>query len=162
MSHLIGFTPQGRKAARAAPAEGHWPVSATERKRGACHATRFKPSEATTAVSERQAKSFIRRVGEFVVLGPVYAYRWTLRPWLGWPCRHLPTCSDYAIEAVEKNGPWRGFWLTLSRLARCQPWGTAGFDPVPDIRNHKEGWQPWRLGRWTGAHMPEKDRWRQS
>ncbi len=47
------------------------------------------------------------------VKAPIHLYRWTVRPWLGWPCRHLPTCSDYALEAIDTNGAWRGFWLTL-------------------------------------------------
>ncbi|HMP79273.1 MAG TPA: membrane protein insertion efficiency factor YidD [Pirellulaceae bacterium] len=46
-------------------------------------------------------------------------------------CRHQPTCSEYAIEALRTHGAWRGIWLTVRRLLRCQPWGTYGFDPVP-------------------------------
>jgi putative membrane protein insertion efficiency factor len=84
---------------------------------------------------------------------PIHIYRWTLRPWLGWPCRHLPTCSDYALEAIDQNGAWRGLWLTVSRLARCQPWGSAGHDPVPDIRSHHHPLAPWRYGRWSGRHI---------
>jgi putative membrane protein insertion efficiency factor len=93
------------------------------------------------------------------VKAPIHLYRWTVRPWLGWPCRHLPTCSDYALEAIDTNGAWRGFWLTLSRLARCHPFGTAGLDPVPDIREERHVWMPWRYGRWTGRHMRAEERW---
>jgi putative membrane protein insertion efficiency factor len=50
---------------------------------------------------------------------------------LGPRCRFLPTCSDYALEALESHGLRRGGWLTLRRLARCHPWGGDGFDPVP-------------------------------
>jgi len=46
-------------------------------------------------------------------------------------CRYLPSCSAYAIEALERHGAFRGGWLTLKRLLRCQPWGGSGFDPVP-------------------------------
>lgn len=46
-------------------------------------------------------------------------------------CRHEPSCSRYAIEAIERHGPARGLALALSRIARCHPWGTAGYDPVP-------------------------------
>ncbi len=91
---------------------------------------------------------------------PIYLYRWTLRPYVGWQCRHLPTCSDYALEAIDKNGAWKGFWLTVSRLMRCGPFGTAGFDPVPDLRQQSFVFQPWRYGRWTGAHM--ETQWGQS
>jgi putative membrane protein insertion efficiency factor len=47
------------------------------------------------------------------------------------PCRFWPTCSTYALEALEAHGFWRGTWLTTRRLARCHPWGGRGFDPVP-------------------------------
>ena len=95
----------------------------------------------------------ISLVARFLLKAPIYLYRWTVRPWLGWRCRHLPTCSDYALEAIERNGAWRGLWLTVSRLARCQPLGTAGFDPVPDIRGERYIFTPWRYGRWSGRHI---------
>lgn len=85
---------------------------------------------------------------------PIHLYRWTLRPWFGWPCRHLPTCSDYALAAIDKNGPWKGFWLTLSRLARCQPWGTHGYDGVPDLSCVRHPlYAAYRYGRWSGCHL---------
>jgi putative membrane protein insertion efficiency factor len=89
----------------------------------------------------------------WLLKAPIHAYRWTLRPWLGWPCRHLPTCSDYALEAIDRNGAWRGFWLTISRLQRCRPGGSAGFDPVPDIKAERHLLQPWLYGRWGRGHM---------
>ena len=46
-------------------------------------------------------------------------------------CRYLPTCSDYAIQAVEKHGAIKGGWLAMKRLLRCHPWGGSGYDPVP-------------------------------
>jgi putative membrane protein insertion efficiency factor len=85
---------------------------------------------------------------------PVYAYRWTLKPIMGLECRHLPTCSEYALEAIDKNGAWRGFWLMTSRLSRCHPWGTSGYDPPPDIAHERHPLAPWRYGRWTGRHLP--------
>lgn len=105
------------------------------------------------------AAAVARRGATLVLVAPIHAYRWTVRPWFGWPCRHLPTCSDYALEAIAMNGPLRGFFLTISRLARCHPWGSAGFDPVPDCRAQHHGWQVWRYGRWTGRHIPASDRW---
>lgn len=48
------------------------------------------------------------------------------------PCRYLPTCSAYAVEAVERHGAARGGWLALRRIGRCHPWGGSGVDPVPD------------------------------
>lgn len=46
-------------------------------------------------------------------------------------CRYTPTCSQYAVEAIKKHGPFRGFWLALKRILRCHPWGGNGYDPVP-------------------------------
>lgn len=83
-----------------------------------------------------------------IVKAPIHAYRWTLKPLMGAECRHLPTCSEYALEAIDRNGPWRGLWLTLSRLARCHPWGSAGYDPPPDIRGEHHPFAPWKYGRW--------------
>lgn len=48
------------------------------------------------------------------------------------PCRFDPSCSTYALEALERHGARRGSWLTIRRLARCHPWGGMGWDPVPD------------------------------
>jgi uncharacterized protein len=50
------------------------------------------------------------------------------------PCRFFPTCSSYALEAIETHGSWRGGVLTLRRLMRCRPFGPSGFDPVPEKR----------------------------
>ncbi|MBC8194728.1 MAG: membrane protein insertion efficiency factor YidD [Acidimicrobiia bacterium] len=47
------------------------------------------------------------------------------------PCRYLPTCSNYALDAIEGAGVFRGTWLTVKRLSRCHPWGGHGWDPVP-------------------------------
>jgi len=79
---------------------------------------------------------------------PIIAYRYSFSALLGRQCRHLPTCSEYALAAIDRNGAWRGFWLALSRVARCHPWGTSGFDPAPDIRGEQHPWAPWRYGRW--------------
>lgn len=90
------------------------------------------------------------RVGALVLKAPIHAYRYSLSLLMGRNCRHLPTCSEYAIEAIDLNGPWRGLWLTTARCARCHPWGSSGFDPVPDIRAERELLAPWRYGRWRG------------
>jgi putative membrane protein insertion efficiency factor len=47
------------------------------------------------------------------------------------PCRHVPSCSSYAMEAIERHGAARGTWLAVKRVARCRPFGSRGFDPVP-------------------------------
>ena len=64
----------------------------------------------------------------------VRGYRLLLSPWLGSACRFEPTCSAYALEALERHGAFAGSGLTLHRLARCHPWCTGGFDPVPQQR----------------------------
>lgn len=55
------------------------------------------------------------------------------------PCRHVPSCSTYAIEAIEAHGPAVGVWLAAKRLGRCHPWGTSGYDPVPEPRRSRSG-----------------------
>ena len=84
----------------------------------------------------------------WLLKAPVHVYRWTLKPLIGMECRHLPTCSAYALDAIDRNGAWRGGWLALSRVCRCHPWGTSGFDPAPDIRDRQHRLAPWRYGRW--------------
>ena len=62
----------------------------------------------------------------------VKGYRLLLSPWLGSACRFEPSCSVYAIGALERHGSAVGTYLTLRRLARCQPWCAGGCDPVPE------------------------------
>jgi putative membrane protein insertion efficiency factor len=66
-----------------------------------------------------------------LLLGLIRAYQLLLGPWWGGRCRFTPTCSEYAIEAIEAHGSLRGTWLASRRLARCHPWCEGGFDPVP-------------------------------
>ncbi len=63
---------------------------------------------------------------------PVRAYRLVFSPWVGFNCRYQPTCSAYAMEALEKHGALRGSLLAARRIGRCHPWGGDGYDPVPD------------------------------
>ncbi len=72
-----------------------------------------------------------------ILKGAIRLYQLVISPALGPRCRYLPTCSDYAMEAVERHGPLTGTWLTVKRLARCHPWGGSGLDPVPDHLGHK-------------------------
>jgi uncharacterized protein len=87
-------------------------------------------------------------IAKAVLLAPIMLYRWTLSPLVGANCRYLPTCSDYAREAIDRNGAWKGGWLALSRLLRCHPWGGHGHDPVPDLSAEHHPLAPWRYGRW--------------
>lgn len=61
----------------------------------------------------------------------IKAYRYSLSPLLGPSCRFLPSCSDYAAQAIDKHGAGYGSWLALKRIARCHPWHPGGYDPVP-------------------------------
>jgi len=61
----------------------------------------------------------------------IRAYQLTLSPFIGQQCRFTPSCSHYAREAIERHGPWRGGWLAIRRILRCQPFAHGGYDPVP-------------------------------
>lgn len=60
-------------------------------------------------------------------------YRLAISPWLGANCRFDPSCSSYAIEALQVHGVLTGTWLAVKRIGRCHPWGGSGYDPVPDL-----------------------------
>ena len=68
------------------------------------------------------------------LIGLVRLYRYAVSPFLGANCRYQPTCSQYAIEALEAHGALRGTWLAARRISRCHPWGGSGYDPVPPPR----------------------------
>ena len=72
-------------------------------------------------------------LGRFLI-GLVRLYQLAISSWTPPTCRFDPTCSAYAIEALQKHGALRGSWLAACRIARCHPWGGQGFDPVPDRR----------------------------
>ncbi|MBD8615806.1 membrane protein insertion efficiency factor YidD [Pseudomonas rhizosphaerae] len=63
---------------------------------------------------------------------PIQFYRYAISPLMANHCRFYPSCSCYALEAIEIHGLLRGSWLTVRRLGRCHPWNAGGFDPVPD------------------------------
>jgi putative membrane protein insertion efficiency factor len=86
----------------------------------------------------------------------VHLYRYTLSPVIGPRCRHLPSCSEYADEAIVRFGLWAGGWMALARISRCHPFGTDGLDFVPAaLPARARWWMPWRYGRWRGINeMP--------
>ena len=65
------------------------------------------------------------------IKGFIAIYQYIVSPLMPPTCRHLPTCSSYAKEAIEVHGIMKGIWLSIKRLVRCRPGGTSGYDPVP-------------------------------
>ncbi|WP_159787928.1 membrane protein insertion efficiency factor YidD [Sodalinema gerasimenkoae] len=70
-------------------------------------------------------------IAKRTVLTLIRAYRLLISPWTLPSCRFQPTCSTYAVEAIERFGPWRGGVLALRRILRCHPFHPGGYDPVP-------------------------------
>jgi putative membrane protein insertion efficiency factor len=70
-----------------------------------------------------------------LLIGLIQLYRYGISPFLGNHCRFHPSCSSYAIEAVQRHGSLHGSWLAVRRLSRCHPWHEGGLDPVPDKKD---------------------------
>ncbi len=77
----------------------------------------------------------MRKAISFILILPIRLYKGAISPWLPPTCRYTPTCSSYAIEAIQKWGPLQGSWLALKRVASCHPWGGHGYDPVPEKKD---------------------------
>ncbi|MDN6311036.1 MAG: membrane protein insertion efficiency factor YidD [Psychroflexus sp.] len=77
-------------------------------------------------------KTFIKFILQFLIKG----YQLLISPLLGQNCRFQPTCSHYAKEAIEKHGSLKGLKLAFIRISKCHPWGSSGFDPVPENKNN--------------------------
>jgi|CXWL01.1.fsa_nt_gi putative membrane protein insertion efficiency factor len=79
--------------------------------------------------------SLAARAANAPLVALIRLYQWTLSPLLGRQCRFHPTCSKYAVEALQTHGPVRGFALMIRRILRCHPFHKGGYDPVPPHRN---------------------------
>jgi hypothetical protein len=77
----------------------------------------------------------LARLPQRLLIALVQAYRLLLSPWLGSACRFTPTCSAYALEALQTHGAGKGGYLAARRLMRCHPWCDGGHDPVPPAPN---------------------------
>ncbi len=103
---------------------------------------------------EPEGRAPFSRIAAAALRLPIHAYRYVLAPVMGGRCRHMPSCSEYALDAIALNGAWRGFWLAVSRFTRCRPGGTSGLDRAPDIRGeHHPIWAAWRYGRWRARDL---------
>ena len=71
------------------------------------------------------------RILRRLAIAPIRFYQGAISPMFPPSCRYTPTCSHYAIEAIEKHGALKGGLLAIKRICRCHPWGGSGYDPVP-------------------------------
>ena len=83
----------------------------------------------------RRAGASLNRLMAAVLIGVVHGYRLLLRPHLIGSCKFHPTCSEFAVEALQTHGVIRGGWLAVRRIARCHPFKPGGIDPVPPSRS---------------------------
>jgi uncharacterized protein len=83
---------------------------------------------------------------------PVHVYRYTLSPLLGKACRHVPSCSQYMLDALRIHGPFTGLLMGIARITRCRPGGTHGYDPVPLFRFKKFRPVDSLMGKWKSEN----------
>lgn len=100
-------------------------------------------------MTPNQAFQLLVRLPRNMGRGLIWIYRHTLSAIFGRMCRHLPTCSEYADEALHRHGLWAGGWMTLGRICRCHPYGTSGLDFVLRTMRRDARWYlPWRYALW--------------
>lgn len=79
----------------------------------------------------------MKRLLSRLLILPIRFYQHAISPLLPPACRYTPSCSQYAVEAIQVHGPFKGLWLAMKRIGRCHPWGGSGYDPVPPKGNIK-------------------------
>lgn len=80
----------------------------------------------------------MKKIISKLFIGLIRLYQAAISPYLPPSCRYTPSCSAYGIEAIKIHGPFKGGWLTIKRVASCNPWGGSGYDPVPEKRHKHE------------------------
>jgi len=94
--------------------------------------------------------------GRLLGIAIVRLYQLTLSGFVGQHCRHLPTCSEYAYEAIARHGLWAGGWMALFRVMRCGPFGSHGFDPVAqELPAFYRWYLPWRCWQKSTKNQPD-------
>jgi len=99
----------------------------------------------------------LNAIFSFLLSVPVYIYRYSISPLIRPACRHVPSCSQYALDALKIHGPVRGLAMGTNRILRCRPGGTHGYDPVPLIwiKRYKP-WSTW-CGKWKVCNRLKED-----
>lgn len=90
---------------------------------------------------------YLRSAFSFLLSLPVIFYRYAISPYLKPACRHIPSCSQYMLDALKIHGPFRGLVMGTGRILRCRPGGTHGYDPVPLFifrRYRTAGYRKWK------------------
>ncbi len=80
--------------------------------------------------------SFLKKILALPFIGLVRFYQAAISPYTPASCRYVPTCSSYALEALQKHGVFKGGFLALKRIFSCHPWGGSGYDPVPEHKHN--------------------------
>lgn len=126
-----------------------------------CLPTPFLPKAGAGAVREGAAMvavEWLTAAPGRALIALVRFYRFCLSPWLGSSCRFEPTCSAYALQALERHGAAAGTYLTLARLVRCGPWCPGGHDPVPsEAPRLFRRWAHATAANATRAPQPSRD-----
>lgn len=90
----------------------------------------------------------VARLPRLALRLPILAYRYSLSMFMGRQCRYLPTCSEFAEQAIDRHGAWAGAWMAGGRICRCHPWGGSGYEAVPVELPRDGAWyMPWRYSR---------------
>jgi len=86
--------------------------------------------------------TWVKNFFSFIFLVLIRFYQYVISPFTSASCRYTPTCSQYAAEAIQVHGPFRGGWMAIRRISSCHPWGGSGYDPVPPAKGKEEKNEP--------------------